>query len=112
MLLIAADPYRPAAIKQLQTLGDQIGVDVFSLPNAKPPEIVRKGFDQAKKGGYSVAIVDTAGRSQLDEALMDELRAIRKNVTPCETLLVVDAMTGQEALHIAEGFHKAVASPV
>jgi signal recognition particle subunit SRP54 len=108
VLLIAADPYRPAAIKQLQTLGEQIGVEVFSLPGAKPPEIVKKGFDQGNKGGYSVVIADTAGRSQLDENLMDELKAIRKNVTPCETLLVVDAMTGQEALHIAEGFHKSI----
>ena len=109
VLLIAADPYRPAAIKQLQTLGEQTGVEVFSLPNAKPPEIVRKGFEQGKKGGFSVVIADTAGRSQLDENLMDELRSIRKNVTPCETLLVVDAMTGQEALHIAEGFNKSIA---
>lgn len=107
VLLIAADPYRPAAIKQLQALGEQIGVEVFSLPGAKPPEIVRKGFEQGKKGGYSIVIADTAGRSQLDEPLMEELKSIRKNVTPCETLLVVDAMTGQEALHIAEGFHQA-----
>jgi signal recognition particle subunit SRP54 len=83
-------------------------VEVFSLPNAKPPEIVRKGFEQGRKGGFSVVIADTAGRSQLDENLMDELRSIRKNVTPCETLLVVDAMTGQEALNIAEGFNKSI----
>jgi signal recognition particle subunit SRP54 len=107
VLLVAADPYRPAAIKQLQTLGEQVGVEVFTLPGAKPPETIRKGFEQGKKGGYSVVIADTAGRSQLDEPLMDELQAIRKNVTPSETLLVVDAMTGQEALHIAQGFHKA-----
>jgi signal recognition particle subunit SRP54 len=108
VLLIAADPYRPAAIKQLQTLGEKIGVEVFSIEGAKPPEIVKKGFDKARKGGYSVVLADTAGRSQLDENLMDELKAIRKNVTPSESLLVVDAMTGQEALHIAEGFHKSI----
>jgi signal recognition particle subunit SRP54 len=108
VLLVAADPYRPAAIKQLQILGEQIGVEVFTLPGGKPPEIVKKGFEQAMKGGYSILIADTAGRSQLDDNLMDELKSIRKNVTPCETLLVVDAMTGQEALHIAEGFRNAI----
>lgn len=108
VLLAAADPYRPAAIKQLQILGNQIGVEVFTLPDGKPTEIVKKGFEQATKGGYSVLIADTAGRSQLDDNLMDELKSIRKSVTPCETLLVVDAMTGQEALHIAEGFRNAI----
>jgi signal recognition particle subunit SRP54 len=108
VLLVAADPYRPAAIKQLQILGEQIGVEVFTLPGGKPPEIVKKGFEQAMKGGYSILIADTAGRSQLDDNLMDELKSIRKNVTPCETLLVVDAMTGQEALHIAEGFRNTI----
>jgi signal recognition particle subunit SRP54 len=108
VLLVAADPYRPAAIKQLQILGNQIGVEVFTLPEGKPTEIVKKGFEQATKGGYSALIADTAGRSQLDDNLMDELKSIRKNVSPCETLLVVDAMTGQEALHIAEGFRNAI----
>jgi signal recognition particle subunit SRP54 len=108
VLLVAADPYRPAAIKQLQILGDQIGVEVFAFPDGKPTETVKKGFEQATKGGYSVLIADTAGRSQLDDNLMDELKSIRKIVTPCETLLVVDAMTGQEALHIAEGFRNAI----
>ena len=108
VLLVAADPYRPAAIKQLQILGNQIGVEVYTLADGKPTEIVKKGFEQATKGGYSVLIADTAGRSQLDDNLMDELKSIRKNVAPCETLLVVDAMTGQEALHIAEGFRNAI----
>jgi signal recognition particle subunit SRP54 len=108
VLLVAADPYRPAAIKQLQILGNQIGVEVFTLPDGKPTEIVKRGFEQATKGGYSVLIADTAGRSQLDDNLMDELKSIRKNVNPCETLLVVDAMTGQEALHIAEGFRNVI----
>jgi signal recognition particle subunit SRP54 len=106
--LVAADPYRPAAIKQLQTLGERIGVPVFTDPALKPPELAARAFDQAEKGGVSVLIIDTAGRSQLDDALMDELRAILKRVTPIETLLVVDAMIGQEALHVAEGFRDSV----
>ncbi len=106
--LVAADPYRPAAIKQLQTLGERIGVPVFTDPALKPPELAVRAFDQAEKGGVSVLIIDTAGRSQLDDALMDELRAILKRVTPVETLLVVDAMIGQEALHVAEGFRDSV----
>ena len=106
--LVAADPYRPAAIKQLQTLGERIGVPVFTDPALKPPKLAARAFDQAEKGGVSVLIIDTAGRSQLDDALMDELRAILKRVTPVETLLVVDAMIGQEALHVAEGFRDSV----
>jgi signal recognition particle subunit SRP54 len=106
--LVAADPYRPAAIRQLQTLGERIGVPVFSDSGLKPPELVAKAFDQAQKGGVSAMIVDTAGRSQLDNDLMEELKAIIRRVTPIEILLVVDAMIGQEALHIAEGFRDSV----
>ncbi len=106
--MVAADPYRPAAIRQLQTLGERIGVPVFSDPALKPPEVVARAFDQAQKGGVSVLIIDTAGRSQLDQELMDELKAITRRVTPVEILLVVDAMIGQEALHIAEGFRDSV----
>ncbi len=106
--LVAADPYRPAAIRQLQTLGEKIGVPVFTESGVKPPEVVARAFDQAQKGGVSVVIVDTAGRSQLDAELMDELKAITRRVTPIEILLVVDAMIGQEALHIAEGFRDSV----
>jgi len=109
VLLVAADPYRPAAVKQLQTLGEQVGVPVFTEPGIKPPDLVAKAYDQAQKGGVTVMIVDTAGRSQLDQALMDELRAITARVTPNDILLVVDAMIGQEALRIAEGFRDAVA---
>jgi len=105
---VAADPYRPAAIKQLQTLGERIGVEVFTDPNLKPPELAAHAQDKAEKGGYSVVIIDTAGRSQLDQALMDELQAISRKVTIADTLLVVDAMVGQEALHIAEGFRDSV----
>ena len=106
--LVAADPYRPAAIRQLQTLGECIGVPVFTDSTLKPPEVVVKAFEQAQKGGVSVMIIDTAGRSQLDQELMDELKAITRRVPPVETLLVVDAMIGQEALHIAEGFRDSV----
>ncbi len=108
VLLVAGDPYRPAAVQQLQALGQRVDVPVFAEAGVKPPELAAKAFDQAQKGGYSVMIIDTAGRSQLDEALMDELKAIIKRVPPVETLLVVDSMIGQEALHIAEGFRDAV----
>jgi signal recognition particle subunit SRP54 len=106
--LVAADPYRPAAIKQLQTLGERIGVPVYTENGVKPPELVARAFEKAQKSGVSVLIVDTAGRSQLDNALMDELKAITRRVTPSEILLVVDAMIGQEALHVAEGFRDTV----
>jgi signal recognition particle subunit SRP54 len=108
VMLVAADPYRPAAIKQLQTLGERVGAPVFSQEDVAPPDLVARAFDQAQKGGISVLIVDTAGRSQLDQELMDELRAISRKVPPAEVLLVVDAMIGQEALHVAEGFRDAV----
>ncbi|MHC1784453.1 MAG: signal recognition particle protein [Anaerolineaceae bacterium] len=108
VMLVGADPYRPAAIKQLETLGERIGVPVVADAAAKPAALSAKALDQARKGGYSVMIVDTAGRSQLDQPLMDELQAISKKISPCEVLLVVDAMIGQEALHIAEGFRDTV----
>lgn len=108
VMLAAADPYRPAAVQQLVTLGEKVGVEVFHDPSLKPPVLVQKAFEQGAKGGYSVLIVDTAGRSQMDETLMDELKAITKKVTPADTLLVVDSMIGQEALHIAEGFRDTV----
>jgi signal recognition particle subunit SRP54 len=108
VLLVAADPYRPAAIKQLQTLGERIDVPVFTEDGKKPPQVSKNAFDYAKKGGFTVVIIDTAGRSQLDQALMDELRAIQSNVKTVEILLVVDSMVGQEALNIAEGFRDTV----
>ena len=109
VLLVAADPYRPAAIKQLQTLGERIDVPVFTIPDKKPPEVSDEAYKYAQKGGFSVVIIDTAGRSQLDQMLMDELRAIHKKVNAVEILLVVDLMIGQEALHVAEGFRDFVA---
>jgi len=108
VMLVAADPYRPAAIKQLQTLGDKIGVPVFTEDGVHPPEMSAHAFDVGQKGGTTVLIIDTAGRSQLDQALMDELQAISKRVVPSEILLVVDSMIGQEALHVAEGFRDSV----
>jgi len=108
VLLVAADPYRPAAVKQLQTLGEKIGVEVVADPNLKPPALAAQAFDKAQKGGYSVVIIDTAGRSQLDQPLMDELQSIARKVKLVETLLVVDSMIGQEAVHIAEGFRDTV----
>lgn len=102
--LVAADPYRPAAITQLQVLGAKIGVPVYTEDGIKPPELVKRAYSAAQKSGATVMIVDTAGRSQMDDALMSELRAIRGKVKPVETLLVVDSMIGQEALHVAEGF--------
>jgi signal recognition particle subunit SRP54 len=109
VMLVAGDPYRPAAIQQLQVLGEQVGVPVITDPNLKPPDLTRQAFEKAKNGGFSVMIVDTAGRSQMDDTLMDELKSIVRKVPPSETILVVDAMIGQEALHVAEGFRDAIA---
>ena len=108
VMLVAGDPYRPAAAEQLRTLGNQLDVPVYFEADVKPPELAKRAFEKARNGGYTVLIVDTAGRSQLDEALMSELQAIVGKVPPTEILLVVDAMIGQEALHVAEGFRQAV----
>lgn len=105
-LLVAADIYRPAAITQLQILGKQIGVTVFSAGTIAPPDIARQALDEARRGGYDTVIVDTAGRLHVDEELMQELSAIQAVTTPEEILLVVDAMTGQDAVNVAEQFHK------
>ena len=106
VLLVAADPYRPAAIQQLQTLGERIDVPVFAKDGVAPPKLAEEAYKTARKGGTSVVILDTAGRSQLDADLMDELNAIQKKVPITEVLLVVDAMIGQEALNVAQGFRK------
>ncbi len=108
VLLVAADPYRPAAVLQLQTLGDRLNVDVFSEAGVAPPDLAKKAVDRAKRGGFTVIILDTAGRSQLDDALMDELQAINKKVELTEILLVVDAMIGQESVNIAQGFRDSI----
>jgi len=108
VMLVAGDPYRPAAVQQLQQLGERLDVPVEADTGLKPPDLAARAFDKAQKGGYSVMIVDTAGRSQLDAELMNELQAIAKKVNPVETLLVVDAMIGQEALNVAQGFRDSV----
>jgi signal recognition particle subunit SRP54 len=108
VFLVAGDPYRPAAVEQLKTLGQQLDVPVYFEAGIQPPEVAAHAFDKAAKGGYTVVIIDTAGRSQLDDALMSELRSIVAKVFPAEILLVVDSMIGQEALHIAEGFRDSV----
>jgi signal recognition particle subunit SRP54 len=104
VMLVAGDPYRPAAVQQLQQLGERVDVPVEVDLNLKPPDLVKRAFDKAEKGGFGIMIVDTAGRSQLDAELMNELKAITAKVPPVETLLVVDSMIGQEALNIAQGF--------
>ena len=106
ILLVAGDPYRPAAVKQLQTLGEQIDVPVYYKEGTPPPKLAQEAFQSARKGGTSVVILDTAGRSQMDAELMKELSAIVDKVRITETLLVVDAMIGQEALNVAQGFRK------
>jgi signal recognition particle subunit SRP54 len=104
-LLVAADVYRPAAIDQLRTLGKQVDLPVYERGSADPVHIVRDAIAEAKRLGLSTVIVDTAGRLQIDEALMEELERIKVVANPCEILLVADAMTGQEATNVAKGFH-------
>jgi signal recognition particle subunit SRP54 len=105
-LLVAADIYRPAAIKQLQVVGEQVKTPVFTLGDkVDPAQIAREGVAFAVQNGHDVVILDTAGRLQIDEALMEELRRVRDTVHPQEILLVVDAMTGQEAVNVAKGFN-------
>src|SRR3954453_20506893 len=101
-LLVAADPYRPAAVAQLQTLGKQIDVPVYHEASKKPPELAQAAVKYADQNGLTFVIVDTAGRLQIDDELMRELEQITSKVSPDETLLVADAMTGQEAVHVAE----------
>ncbi|MBB6736072.1 signal recognition particle protein [Cohnella zeiphila] len=109
-LLIAGDIYRPAAIKQLEVLGGQIGVPVFTLGDkVSPVEIARRGVEHAKEQGNDYVLIDTAGRLQIDEALMEEIKHIHEAVKPDEVLLVVDAMTGQEAVNVAKSFHEQLA---
>ncbi|KRF31966.1 signal recognition particle protein [Paenibacillus sp. Soil787] len=105
-LLVACDIYRPAAIKQLQVLGEQLNVPVFSLGDqVNPVDIAKAGLQHAKDNGNDYVIIDTAGRLHIDENLMDELKNVRTAVEPDEILLVVDAMTGQDAVNVAESFH-------
>ncbi|HUF67357.1 MAG TPA: signal recognition particle protein [Longimicrobiales bacterium] len=107
--LAALDPYRPAAIDQLETLGKEIGVPVLADRSEKDVvKLARWAVDEARAARHRVVILDTAGRLQVDAELMDELRRVREAVSPSETLLVVDAMIGQEAVRIAQGFREAL----
>jgi signal recognition particle subunit SRP54 len=109
-LLVAADVYRPAAIQQLETLGKQIDIPVHSEGDKiSPVTICENAVKRARREGYSVVLLDTAGRLQIDDRMMSELEQIKKNTQPRETLLIVDAMTGQEAVSVAEEFNKRVA---
>ena len=105
-LLCACDVYRPAAIKQLQVVGAQLDIPVFSEENSQNPvDISKKSLEHAKRHGNDILIIDTAGRLHIDEALMQELKNIKLAVEPTEILLVVDAMTGQDAVNVAESFN-------
>lgn len=105
-LLVACDVYRPAAIKQLQVVGSQIDVPVFEMGTANPVDIAQEAIKHAKDHGYDYVIIDTAGRLHIDEALMEELTNIRSCVHPNEILLVIDAMTGQDAVNVAKSFNE------
>ncbi|MDD5733237.1 MAG: signal recognition particle protein [Bacteroidales bacterium] len=106
-LLVAADVYRPAAMEQLKILGQQVGTDVYMEEGSMDPvQIAVKARDKAKKEGYGVVIVDTAGRLAIDQAMMQEITAIKKALNPSETLFVVDSMTGQDAVETARAFHE------
>lgn len=108
-LLVALDVYRPAAVKQLQVLGEQLGIPVFALGDKHDPvDIAKAAVSSAANAGQDVVIMDTAGRLHIDEELMGELSRIRDAVSPKEILLVVDAMTGQDAVNIAEQFNNAL----
>ncbi|MDR2472018.1 MAG: signal recognition particle protein [Tannerella sp.] len=105
-MLVAGDVYRPAAIEQLRILGEQIGIPVFSEPESKNPvEIARHAIAEAKRTGKDLVIIDTAGRLAIDEAMMQEIKAIKDAVKPEEILFVVDAMTGQDAVNTAKEFN-------
>ncbi len=108
-LLVACDVYRPAAIKQLQVNGEKQQVDVFSMgENHKPVNIAKAAIEHAQKNGHNVVILDTAGRLHIDEEMMEELIGIKENVEVHQTLLVVDAMTGQDAVNVAKDFDEKV----
>ena len=108
-ILVAADPYRPAAADQLETLGRQLDIPVYRAPQGTPvPEIARQGVEAAKRQTRDVVILDTAGRLTVDQELMQEIAAVNTAVKPIETLLVIDAMTGQEAVAVAQAFVEAV----
>ncbi|MBQ8398781.1 MAG: signal recognition particle protein [Clostridia bacterium] len=105
-LLVACDIYRPAAIKQLQVVGGNLGVPVFTMPEGTDPvEIAKKSMEHAERHGHDMVFIDTAGRLHIDEKMMDEIKNIKDAVNPHEILLVVDAMTGQDAVNVAKAFN-------
>jgi signal recognition particle subunit SRP54 len=108
VMLVACDPYRPAAVQQLEQLGRRIEVSVESDASLKPAELARRAFTRAENGGFGVVLLDSAGRSQLDAELMGELQSISAAVPLVETLLVLDSMIGQEALSVAIGFRERI----
>ena len=105
-LLVSCDIYRPAAIKQLQVLGEQTGTPVFSMGQQNPVNIAQASLEHARSNNRDIVILDTAGRLHINEELMDELAGIKEQVDPDEILLIVDAMTGQDAVTVAESFHE------
>lgn len=104
-LLVACDVYRPAAIDQLKQIGKELNIEVYSEGKGNPVEISRNGIKYAKDNGYDYVLIDTAGRLQIDESLMDELINIQKEVNPDETILVIDSMMGQDAINVINGFN-------
>ena len=107
-LLVACDIYRPAAIEQLQTIGKQLGIEVYTEGKNNPVDIAKNAVNYARENKYDFIIIDTAGRLQIDETLMQELKDISSNVNPQETILVIDAMMGQDAINVINGFNDAL----
>ncbi|MFI3115390.1 MAG: signal recognition particle protein [Clostridia bacterium] len=105
-LLVACDVYRPAAIKQLQVVGESLDIPVFEMGQGNPVEIAKSALKHARERGYDMVFLDTAGRLHIDEELMDELKNIKTEVNPHEIMLVVDAMTGQDAVNVAQSFNE------
>lgn len=104
-LLVACDVYRPAAIDQLKQIGKELNIEVYSEGKGNPVEISKNAIKYAKDNGYNYVLIDTAGRLQIDESLMDELDNIQKEVNPDETILVIDSMMGQDAINVINGFN-------
>lgn len=105
-LLVALDIYRPAAVEQLKTLGQNLNIDVYAEALDDPSLIAKNALERAKKEGYNALIFDTAGRLHVDEAMIEEIEAIEKTISPTHSFLVIDAMTGQDAVNVAKHFHK------
>ncbi len=107
-MLVACDIYRPAAIEQLETIGKNLGIEVFTEGTENPVKIVRDALEYAKANKKDYIIIDTAGRLQVDEVLMQELKDITTEINPHETILVIDAMMGQDAINVINGFNDAL----